>query len=117
MGARKDKRKYSDRREYLIKAVQDRRKRVRVKALQYKGAKCHLCGYERCHEALEFHHLDPDGKDFGISDKGYTRSWDKIRKELDKCILICANCHREIHAGLQLPRETVVETLGEFREA
>ena len=46
---------------------------------------------------MEFHHLDPKGKDFGISDKGYTRSWQKVKEELDKCIMICANCHREIH--------------------
>jgi hypothetical protein len=68
-------------------------------------------------EALEFHHLDGSRKDFGISSKGYTRSWSKIRDELDKCILLCANCHREIHAGLQLPQETVVVKSGEFREA
>ena len=68
-------------------------------------------------EALEFHHLDSTHKDFGISSKGYTRSWTKISEELDKCLLLCANCHREVHAGLQLPQETVVEKSGEFREA
>ena len=58
-------------------------------------------------QALEFHHTDSDGKDFGISAKGYTRSWEEVRKELDKCILLCANCHREVHEGItQLPRET-----------
>ena len=51
-------------------------------------------------DALEFHHLDPSQKDFGISSKGYTRSWDKVKEELDKCILVCSNCHREIHSGL-----------------
>lgn len=44
--------------------------------------------------------LDPNQKDFGIGSKGYTRSFDKVKKELDKCICVCANCHREIHAGL-----------------
>lgn len=48
----------------------------------------------------KFHHLDPNQKDFGIGSKGYTRSFDKVKKELDKCICVCANCHREIHAGL-----------------
>ncbi|MBP9854147.1 MAG: hypothetical protein KBD53_04690 [Candidatus Omnitrophica bacterium] len=47
---------------------------------------------------MEFHHKDPSQKDFNISCKGYTRSWNKVRQELDKCVLVCANCHREIHA-------------------
>ena len=50
-------------------------------------------------EALEFHHLDSSQKDFSISEKGYTRSWLKVREELDKCALVCANCHRELHAS------------------
>ena len=44
--------------------------------------------------------MDPKEKDFGISNKGYTRSWDIIKEELDKCILVCANCHREIHENI-----------------
>ena len=86
-------------------------------AVEHKGGRCQVCGYERCIEALEFHHLDPTRKDFGISHKGYTRSWEKVKEEVDKCILLCANCHREFHAGmLQLPQVTVVEKPGEFRE-
>ena len=112
-----ERRTYADRREYLIQAVQKRRKEVRRRSLLYKGARCESCGYDLCAEALEFHHLDSSRKDFGISGRGYTRSWRKIREELDKCLLLCANCHREIPAGLQLPRETVVEKAGEFREA
>lgn len=110
-------RTYSDRREYLIQAVQKRRKDIRWKAIAHKGGRCQICGYDRCVEALEFHHLNSSRKDFGISSKGYTRSWSKVLEELEKCILLCANCHRELHAGLQLPRETVVEKPGEFREA
>jgi hypothetical protein len=91
---RKDKREYSDRREYLIEAVQKRRKRLRERAVEYKGGQCSICGYNRCIEALEFHHLNPSQKDFGISNKGYTRSWEKVKMELDRC----ANCHREVHA-------------------
>ncbi len=117
MGLKKEKRKYADRREYLIYAVQKRRKNVREMAIKYKGAKCSKCGYNKCSEALEFHHVNSNGKDFGISDKGYTRSWDKIKEELDKCILLCANCHREIHCELQLSREIGTEKSGEFREA
>jgi 5-methylcytosine-specific restriction endonuclease McrA len=112
-----EKRRYKDRREYLIKAVSRRRKRVREMAIDYKGGKCSVCGYDKCTEALEFHHLSSSEKDFGISNKGYTRSWTKIKEELDKCVLLCANCHRETHAGMQLPGETLVEKSGEFREA
>ena len=116
MGSKSDKRTYADRREYLIDAVRKRRKKLRLMAVEYKGGRCSICGYDRCLEALEFHHLDPSHKDFGISDKGYTRSWEKVKKELDQCVILCANCHREVHAGLQLPRATAVEKSGEFRE-
>lgn len=78
-------------------AVQRRRDKLKILAVNYKGGKCSKCGYDECMGALEFHHLDPSKKDFGLSVRGITRSWDKIKKELDKCILVCANCHREIH--------------------
>ena len=95
----KEKRKYSDRAEYIIKAVQKRRRKIREMAVQYKGGSCEICGYNKCIKALEFHHIDNGKKDFGISEKGYTRSWDSVKKELEKCILLCANCHREVHEG------------------
>ena len=81
-------------------ATQKRRDKVKLMAIEYKGEKCCKCGYDKCVDALEFHHLDPTQKDFGIASKGYTRSWDKVKTELDKCILVCSNCHREIHDGL-----------------
>lgn len=77
--------------------VQKRRYLIKEKAVEYKGGKCELCGYDKCVDALEFHHKNPNEKDFGIS-SGETRSWEKIKKELDKCIMLCANCHREIHS-------------------
>ena len=95
-----DNRKYADRREALIKAVAKRRKKVKELAVEYKGGKCQLCNYSKCIDALEFHHIDSSKKKFGIGDKGYTRSWDKIREELDNCVLLCANCHREISSGI-----------------
>ncbi|MFH1189904.1 MAG: hypothetical protein V1682_04370 [Candidatus Omnitrophota bacterium] len=98
--AKTEKRKYSDRRQYLIRAVHARRKKVRQMAVEYKGGKCEICGYNRCIDALEFHHNDISGKKFGISEKGYTRSWKDVKDELDKCVMICANCHRELHAKL-----------------
>jgi 5-methylcytosine-specific restriction endonuclease McrA len=97
------KRTYADRREYLIKAVKKRRRKLREMAVEYKGGKCVFCGYKRDITALDFHHLDESKKDFGLSQRGLTRSWNRIRKELDKCILVCANCHREIHSGILQP--------------
>lgn len=81
----------------IVEAVKLRRKKIKEKAVEYKGGKCEICGYNKCIDALEFHHLNPKEKDFGIGEKGYTRSWIKIQEELDKCIMVCANCHREIH--------------------
>ncbi len=77
-------------------AVSRKRRKIKLRALEYKGGKCEVCGYDRCIDALEFHHLT--NKSFGLSEKGHTRSWDTIQKELDKCVLLCANCHRERHA-------------------
>lgn len=74
---------------------------IKVKAVEYMGGHCKLCGYDRCKTALVFHHLDPNEKDFGIA-QNRTRNWDKIVKELDKCVLLCGNCHAEVHAGLVL---------------
>lgn len=81
-------------------AVKKRRDKVKIMSIEYMGSKCECCGYDKCNSALEFHHKDPNKKDFGISSKGYTRSWEKVKEELDKCIMVCSNCHREIHAGL-----------------
>jgi predicted HNH restriction endonuclease len=97
---RKDNRTYAERRTYLLAAVTRRRKTVRQRAIDHKGGKCQLCGYARCMDALEFHHLDGALKDFGVSSKGYTRSWERVKMELQKCVLVCANCHRELHAGI-----------------
>lgn len=74
--------------------------------VEYKGGRCKLCGYHKTPWAMDLHHINASKKDFGLSLRGLTRSLDKIMKEADKCILVCANCHREIHAGItQLPRE------------
>lgn len=105
-----DRRKYADRREALIKAVAKRRRKIKAMAIEYKGGRCQLCGYQRYQGALELHHIDRTTKSFGIGDKGYTRSWEKVKAELDKCALLCANCHREVGGGyLQLHGESRVE--------
>lgn len=74
------------------------RKRVKLKLIEYKGGGCQICGYNKSIGALSFHHLDPNEKDFSIS--GKSLSFDKLKKETDKCILVCSNCHSEIHEGI-----------------
>lgn len=81
-------------------AVSKRRKILKLKAIEYKGGVCSKCSYSSCVEAMEFHHLNPSEKDFGIGKIGTKKSWPSIVKELDKCILVCANCHRELHAEI-----------------
>lgn len=78
--------------------VNIRRFRLKEKAIKYKGGKCSLCGYNKCSYSMHFHHVN-GSKDFNIAGK-HCYSWDKIKKELDKCVLVCANCHGEIHSGL-----------------
>lgn len=73
-----------------------RRKKIKETLIAYKGGKCVKCGYKKCTSALEFHHKDPTNKSFSIAvNRSYTV--EKLKKEVDKCILICANCHRELH--------------------
>ena len=69
---------------------------AREKAIEYKGGKCEHCGYNKYRGALEFHHRDSTIKEFGISSKRW--GFKSLTKELDKCDLLCANCHREKHA-------------------
>jgi len=87
------------RKKQVVKNVINWRKRVKIKLVDYKGGNCEKCGYNKCIDALEFHHLDPSEKDFSISDKSW--SLERLKKEVDKCILICANCHRELHYNLK----------------
>ena len=76
--------------------------KVKNKLVEYKGGKCEKCGYNRCIDALEFHHKDPNQKDFSIGGKSW--SFEKLKNEVDKCILVCANCHREIHSKIKTVR-------------
>jgi hypothetical protein len=82
--------------------VDNRRKRrvvLKQQAVDYKGGSCYSCGYWNCLQALDFHHLDPEEKEFSISEATKT-TLESIKEELDKCILLCKNCHSEVHAGL-----------------
>ena len=83
--------------------------------IEYKGGKCMLCGYDKYEGALDLHHIDDSKKEFGLSTRGLTRSWEKTKQEADKCLLVCANCHRELHGGVtQLPKVISVVKRGEL---
>jgi hypothetical protein len=75
----------------------ERQRVFKIKCVEYKGGCCSLCGYKKYLGALEFHHENPSKKEFNIAREGSTKFNDRIKKELDKCILVCANCHRECH--------------------
>ena len=81
----------------IVRVRQD----LKLRAVDATGGACVGCGRMRPVDALEFHHIDPLTKEFGISTEGIRRDWDKIEAELKKCVLLCANCHREVHAGVR----------------
>lgn len=106
-------RKYStfDRRNHIKQSVEDlreyqssykRNQRIKIKkeCVEYKGGKCIVCGYDKCDRALDFHHLNPEEKDFTIASNNTKFRLEQLKPELDKCVLLCRNCHAELHAGL-----------------
>ena len=76
------------------------RRDLKKQAVNYKGGSCEVCGYNRCLAALTFHHLNPFEKDAGVSNIINTFDWPRIKRELEKCVLLCTNCHSEVHEGL-----------------
>jgi hypothetical protein len=74
--------------------VDFQRKRMKVRMVLEKGGKCQNCGYNKCIWALEFHHRNKEEKSFSIGNPE-TRAWEKLKEELKKCDMLCANCHRE----------------------
>lgn len=83
-----------------VKYTAKKMEKAKLIAFNYKGEKCQICGYNKCKRALDFHHVNPSEKSFNISSEGYSKSFELLKTELDKCILVCSNCHREIHDGL-----------------
>jgi hypothetical protein len=74
------------------------RQRTKIKLIQYKGGKCIVCGYNKSvPRAFVFHHRDPTKKDFNIGNGKTTRSFERLKKEADKCDLMCSRCHAEKH--------------------
>lgn len=81
--------------------VKNWRKRTKSLIIESMGNSCQICGYDKCDSALELHHIDPSKKEFSFAGfRAAPRAIDKIRDELKKCILLCSNCHREVHSGI-----------------
>lgn len=75
----------------------ERQRAFKRMCVEYKGGRCLACGYSRCIGALEFHHRDPNEKDFILGGIKLMTLTPLIKLELDKCDMLCANCHREAH--------------------
>jgi len=78
----------------------ERKQKLKLKAIEYKGGCCQDCGGVFHPAVYDFHHLDPTIKDYNPS-ASLDRNWDRAKEELDKCILLCANCHRKLHFNLK----------------
>jgi len=74
------------------------RRLIKTKAVNLKGNVCHCCKKSFPQSVYDFHHLDPAQKDFGLGQKDSTIKWKAVESEIDKCIMVCANCHRMIHS-------------------
>jgi transposase len=83
-----------------MERVSRRRRKVKMMLVAEAGGRCVLCGYDRCTAALHFHHVDPSTKRFHLSMQGVTRSLASARAEMEKCVLLCANCHAEVETGV-----------------
>jgi transposase len=83
-----------------IERVSQRRRQIKRRLVEEAGGRCLICGYDRCQQVLQFHHLDPTTKEFHLGQNGVTRSLARSRVEARKCILLCANCHGEVEAGI-----------------
>ena len=81
-------------------AVIRRRRKVKEILVGEAGGCCQLCGYDRNLAALQFHHMDPNGKEFGVARRG-AHGIDRLRAEVRKCMLLCSNCHAEVENGVK----------------
>lgn len=80
-------------------AVSRRRRTIKRQLVEEAGGACVLCGYSRWRGALQFHHVESHSKEFHLAQGGYSRSIARSRAEMQKCVLLCANCHSEVEAG------------------
>lgn len=81
--------------------IKNWRQNTKRKLVEGFGGKCNKCGYNKCFDSLDFHHIDPIQKDFSIGDAlASPKKWDILVREAQKCIMLCKNCHIELHSGL-----------------
>lgn len=85
-----------NRQKYIDKAKVHRDKSVALFKEFKKELVCSNCGEDR-HWVLDFHHLDPSKKEIDISRLARAGSKARLQEELNKCIVLCANCHRDLH--------------------
>lgn len=81
-------------------AVSRWRRRAKEILVSEAGGRCCVCGYDKTQAALQFHHLDPAEKRFGLGSRGLARAMEHLRIEAAKCVLLCANCHVEVEMGI-----------------
>lgn len=91
--------------------VDKKRLDIKFKAIQYKGGKCEICGFKGLPACFDFHHLVSSEKEFAISKEPHTRSWERTVVELDKCRLLCANCHREVEFKKTMDKKDFIQDL------
>ena len=84
-------------RKKLTEYYRNKRRKIKTTLIKENGGKCSICGYDKYIGALAFHHKNPSQKDFCV---GRQTGINKARKEAKKCILVCANCHAEVHGGI-----------------
>lgn len=82
-------------------AVSKRRREVKRKLVEEAGGRCRICGFAEHPAALQFHHVDPATKDFHLGYQGISRGIGRMRAEAAKCVLLCANCHAQVEAGIK----------------
>lgn len=81
--------------------VKNWRKRTKEVIIKSMGGKCQICDYDKFSAALELHHIDPKEKEFGFGGiRANPQSFEKMKAELRKCVLLCSNCHKEVHANI-----------------
>ncbi len=107
-GREKQKRHYDKMRDQLGEGpVKIRRREFKEKLIAHFGGKCIGCGYNKCSEVLCFHHINPEEKEFSLSKREMVYSYDRLLAEANKCVLLCSNCHMELHAGEEDIKEIV----------